>query len=68
MEKFGGIIEIPEINLNLDQKDGVDNDETTIENDGLEYKILIECENETEQINTIEQIEKIGIQCKPLIL
>lgn len=69
MEKFGGMLEIPEIDLKRIQiNDDKNDDETIIEKDGLEYKVLIECSSEGEQTQIIEKIEEMGIECKPLIL
>ena len=64
--EFGGFASIPEVSfetLTNDQKD-----DTLIEKDHLEYKILIDCEDEQEQLKIMNTLENQGLQCKPLIL
>lgn len=64
---FSGLLEIPEIEFDFSNEDS-GNDNGTITKEGLEYKVLIECDDENHQVAIIKKIEDLGIECKPLIL
>lgn len=66
---FSGLLVIPEIEINIPQIDFPDEDpEEWIEKTDLVYKVQIDCENEEQQIQLVQQLEEMGIQCQPLIL
>lgn len=64
---FSELLEIPEIEFDFSNEDS-GNDNGTITKESLEYKVLIECEDENHQVAIIKKIEDLGIECKPLIL
>lgn len=66
---FSGLLVIPEIEINIPKIDLPDEDpEEWIEKTDLVYKVQIDCENEEQQIQLVQQLEEMGIQCQPLIL
>jgi ParB-like chromosome segregation protein Spo0J len=62
-------LSIPDIDLSeFMAESNQDDDAEYEEREGFEYQILIKCEDEENQKNTIDKIEKLGIECQPLIL
>jgi hypothetical protein len=53
--------------LYQDNKEESPIDTSSKMSDELEYRIIVKCESETQQITIIEQLESEGIECQPLI-
>ncbi len=66
LSELDDFLEIPEVDINF--KDEQTNDDEFIEKEGLEYKISIDCDSESHQVQLIEKLEEMGLQCRPLIL
>lgn len=67
LSDFSGLLEIPEIEFDFGGG-GDDSNDDWIEKDNLLYKISIDCDDEKHQISLIEQLEELGLKCRPLIL
>lgn len=66
LSELDDFLEIPEVDISF--KDEQTNDDEFIEKEGLEYKISIDCDSESHQVQLIEKLEEMGLQCRPLIL
>ena len=49
------------------QKDGLPSLDAEPQLDGLEYRVVVECDDEQDQAELIRQLESGGRKCKPLI-